>query len=147
MQSLKNARKVAKGFGIASFKTMKGTKKAKSVEELQREIHKKIVKQQSQISQNFIKTCKHVLKSIRSTGTRKPKQKPYVPRFEPQIGVLVPPVAKPPPPPPPPPPPMLKKKISPRKFKKNSPPKLGIREQLIKELKNKVEKGKIKRMN
>lgn len=150
MQALKEVRKVAKSLGIKSFKTLRGTKKAKSVEELQREIHKKIVKQQAQISKDFVKTCKQVLKSVRSSGTRKTKQ-PAVPRFQPQVALLKPPppVTKPPPPPPPPPPPLLKKRMSPRKSKspKKSPPKLGIREQLMKELKNKVEKGKIKRLS
>ena len=50
MQALKEVRKVAKSLGISSFKTLKGIKKGKSVEELQREIHKKIVKQQAAIS-------------------------------------------------------------------------------------------------
>lgn len=147
MQALKEVRKVAKSLGISSFKTLKGIKKGKSVEELQREIHKKIVKQQAQISKEFIKTCKQVLKSVRSSGTRKPKQ-PALPRFEPQVAVLKPPPRPSaiPPPPPPPPPPLLKKKTSPRKSRKKSPPKLGMREQLMKELRNKVNKGKIKRI-
>lgn len=145
MQALKEVRKVAKALGIKTLRGNDVTKKAKSVDELQREIHKKIVKQQAQMSKDFIKTCKQVLKSVR-TGTRKPKQKLYVPRFEPQIAVLAPPVAKPPPPPPPPPP-LLKKKLSHRKSVKKSIQRLGIREQLMKELKNKVEKGKIKRLS
>ena len=164
MQALKEVRKVAKALGISGFKIQRGkdgTKKSKSVEVLQREIHKKIVKQQAQISKDFIKTCKQVLKSVRSTGTRKPKQQLRVPRFEPQMIAFVPPppnllkkktsprksIKKAPPPPPPPPPPLLlKKKISPRKSMKKSPPKLGLREQLIIELKNKLEKGKITRL-
>ena len=153
MQALKEVRKIAKSLGIPLFRTLKGTKKGKSVEELQREIHSKIVKQQAKISKDFVKTCKQVLKSVRSSGTRKPKHPP-VPRFQPQVAVLAPPLppaAKPPPPPPPPPPPLLKKKMSPRKSPKKSPkkspPKLGLREQLMKELKNKVEKGKIKKIS
>lgn len=152
MQALKEVRKVAKTLGISSFRTLKGTKKAKSIEELQREIHTKIVKQQARISKDFIKTCKQVLKSVRSSGTRKLKQ-PAVPRFQPQVAVLKPPPppATKPPPPPPPPPPLLKKKMSPRKSPRKSPkkssPKLGIREQLMKELKNRVAKGDIKRLS
>lgn len=147
MQALKEVRKVAKTLGISSFRTLKGTKKAKSIEELQREIHTKIVKQQARISKDFIKTCKQVLKSVRSSGTRKLKQ-PAVPRFQPQVAVLKPlPATKPPPPPPPPPPPLPKKRMSPRKSPKKSPPKLGLREQLMKELKSKVAKGNIKRLS
>lgn len=147
MQALKEVRKIAKSLGIPLFRTLKGTKKGKSVEELQREIHSKIVKQQAKISKDFVKTCKQVLKSVRSSGSRRPKQPP-VPRFQPQVAVLAPP--RPPaakPPPPPPPPPLLKKKMSPRKSPKKSPPKLGLREQLMKELKNKVAKGDIKRLS
>lgn len=143
MQALKEVRKIAKSLGIPLFRTLKGTKKGKSIEALQREIHSKIVKQQAKISKDFVKTCKQVLKSVRSSGSRRPKQPP-VPRFQPQVAVLAPP--RPPaakPPPPPPPPPILKKKMSPRK----SPPKLGLREQLMKELKNKVAKGDIKRLS
>jgi len=144
MQALKEVRKIAKSLGIPLFRTLKGTKKGKSIEALQREIHSKIVKQQAKISKDFVKTCKQVLKSVRSSGSRKPKQ-PAVPRFQPQVAVPRPPAAKPPPPPPPPP--LLKKKMSPRKSPKKSSPKLGLREQLMKELKNKVAKGEIKRLS
>ena len=140
MKALKEVTKVAKALGISSFKKSKDSKKVpKSAEELQREINKKIVKQQAEISKNFIKTCKQVFQSLRSK-----KKQQRVPRFEPQIPALVPPMPtmmKAPPPPPPPPPP-LKKKGTPRKSGKSpkSPPKPGLREQLMKELKNKIKK-------
>lgn len=142
MQTIKEVRKLAKGLGISLMKKSRGKLVSKSVEDLQREIHKKIVKQQAQISKEFVKTCRQVMKSVRSTGARKPQRQARVPRFEPQMAVLTPPrPPAPKPPPPPPPPPPLKKGL------KKSTPKLGLREQLMKELKNKVEKGKIKRLS